>query len=207
MVTIRDFMMAAKALANASSSRAFDSFFPAFDKFATFDEVPDSALNNLKENPRVVPADGFNVETRDQLVNIVEGLQADRQQKQKAKDDRTLLPLVCRGYDTQESYSARIGDAFLNIPAEATADLLFRNNAAVLDDLGWLDLTACTYRKESWATQRILTSLEHWNPLGVQIETQKFKEDLDYRRSYSLAAFMAREGTWPRSSVRLRKQV
>ncbi len=51
---------------------------------------------------------------------------------------------------------------------------------------------------EMWSTARILGDVEHTNEAGVEIERKKLLQDQGkYRKSYSLAAYMVSNGTWP----------
>lgn len=198
---IRDFLAAARTVADASPSADTDAlriYFDAFRKYSSFDDLSDATLHALGRNLELVAADGYNLETKTRLLSIIAGLQKERLEKRRTIDDATTDPLFTRDYDTEQDYAQRVTATYPNIPAEFAADFLFRAHNYVTDKLSWLDFTTAVFRKETWSTDRIITDVKHPHPAGVEMEVEKFKTMPNCRTEYPLAVFMVKEGTWPK---------
>lgn len=98
--------------------------------------------------------------------------------------------------ESNESYRARLRRELPLFPVDVLDHWLIEHDNA-LQHVGWLDLRSLTFTKESWHTDRIISTVKHFNESGVEIERRKFTGRAAYRESYPLAVYFCENGTWP----------
>ncbi len=196
MPDLKDFLAAASVLAqNTGAGRAQLPFLSAFEKYSSFEDVPTASLRALRGNLAIVPVEGGTAEILEKLLAILDQEDSKRQEERRLVDDQNLNPLQRREYDSADSFVARVTRLYPNIPEVFAQGFLFSFNRSALESP--IDFTRSSYRFEMWATEDAVERISCSNPIGIEMEIQKFIEQTSYREEYSDAAFVYREGTWP----------
>lgn len=91
-----------------------------------------------------------------------------------------------------EQYLARVRPLLPRFPEEVIRDWVYRH-CQDLYGYDWLDFDRFAFRRETWATERVIRDVQTWNEETVAA-WEHLIDDGEPRR---LESYMLAEGTWP----------